>query len=123
MLYASQQREFCIPKNASTLTGRGVLHVPLPPAPAGAGRRKQATVPISDITNQAKTRKGPPCSVCETLTSLPQPEADALRSLLEDPTWRYTTLSDELRAEGVDLAPFVLSRHARGKCAARVRMR
>ena len=78
---------------------------------------------ISDITAQAKIRKGPPCSVCEVLGSLPQPEADALRELLADPTWRYTTLSQDLLAEGIDLAPFVLSRHARGACVARERLR
>lgn len=78
---------------------------------------------IRDITEQTKIRKGPPCSVCETLGRLPAEEATALRALLTDPTWRYTKLSDELRSEGVDLEPFVLSRHARGKCAARERLR
>jgi hypothetical protein len=78
---------------------------------------------IRDITEQAKLRKGPPCTVCETLADLPEVEAEALRSLLADRTWRYTALSDELRKEGVDLAPYVLSRHAKGACAARERLR
>jgi len=78
---------------------------------------------IRDITEQTKVRKGPPCSVCEVLDTLTGPEAMALRSLLEDPTWRYTTLSDALKAEGIDLAPFVLSRHARGGCQARTKLR
>jgi hypothetical protein len=78
---------------------------------------------IQDITEQTRTRKGPPCSVCETLNTLPGPEAMALRSLLEDPTWRYSALSDALRDEGLELAPFVLSRHAQGKCAAREKLR
>ena len=97
--------------------------MPLPPAPAGAGRRKQAPVAIRDITEQTKTRKGPPCTVCETLDTLPQDEATALTTLLADPTWRYRALSDELRGEGIDLAPFVLSRHAKGQCAARTKLR
>ena len=78
---------------------------------------------ISDITEQTKVRKGPPCTVCETLGRLPQEEAAALRALLADPTWRYTKLSDELAKEGVDLASGVLSWHARGRCAARERLR
>lgn len=78
---------------------------------------------IRDITEQAKVRKGPPCTVCETLDTLPTTEADALRSLLADPTWRYRALSDELAKEGHDLAPFVLSRHAKGQCAARTKLR
>lgn len=79
---------------------------------------------ILDITEQTKQRKGPPCSVCETLERLAGPEAMALRSLLEDPTWRYTELSVELREKAdLDLAPFVLSRHARGACAAREKLR
>lgn len=78
---------------------------------------------IADLTNPAKTKKGPPCSVCETLARLPETEADALRALLSDPAWRYTTLSDELRTEGIELAPFVLSRHARGGCGAREKLR
>lgn len=79
---------------------------------------------ITDITEQAKTRKGPPCSVCETLANLTGPEQQALRSLLEDPTWRYTELSVELREKAdLDLAPHVLSRHARGQCTARERLR
>ena len=49
--------------------------------------------------------------------------ATALRALLADPTWRYTRLSDELAKEGVDIASGVLSWHARGRCAARERLR
>ena len=78
---------------------------------------------IRDITEQTKTRKGPPCTVCETLHRLPAEEATALRSLLADPTWRYTRLSDELAKEGVDIASGVLSWHARGRCAAREKLR
>ena len=78
---------------------------------------------IRDITEQTKIRKGPPCTVCEKLTTLPDVEAAALVTLLSDPTWRYRALSDELAKEGHELAPFVLSRHAKGQCAARVKLR
>lgn len=61
--------------------------------------------------------------MCETLAALPESEAAALKALLADPTWRYTRLSEELRKEGVDLAAHVLSRHARGQCTARERLR
>ena len=78
---------------------------------------------IRDITEQTKVRKGPPCTVCETLERLPAEESTALVVLLSDPTWRYTALSDALREEGVDLTPFMLSRHTKGQCAARSKLR
>lgn len=80
---------------------------------------------ISDIhtTTPAGFLRGPLCYVCNSLASLPQTEADALRGLLADPAWRYQELSDRLAAEGLELSANSLSRHARGRCAAKAKMR
>lgn len=67
--------------------------------------------------------KGPSCSVCILLADLPDGEADALRQLLSDPLWRYSSLADALAAEGHKIAAFTLARHARGQCSAGVKMR
>lgn len=84
---------------------------------------------ISDLVaaaSQTRARKGPPCSVCEALASLPDSEAAALRALLADPTWRYQTLADLLREDEdhpLDLQPYTLSKHAAGRCSAREKLR
>lgn len=80
---------------------------------------------ISDLTATTPSAaiKGPTCTVCQQIASLPDVEAEALVALLSNPTWRYQELSDALDAEGINLAPNSLSRHARGRCAARVKLR
>lgn len=80
---------------------------------------------ISDITARTdeKARKGPPCSVCGLLESLPDTERQALLTLLGDTGWRYSSISRELLAEGYDIADSSLSRHARGDCRARTKLR
>lgn len=76
--------------------------------------------------NQQKVRKGPPCEVCSFIASLDEVNADALRDLLSDNTVRYSVISDALATDPdtpVDLSPNTLSRHARGRCAAREKLR
>lgn len=80
-------------------------------------------MPISEIEPRSKARKGPQCDVCRALDELPESESEALLALLKDPGWQYTLLSDALREQGVDLPHFSLSRHARGQCAARTKLR
>jgi hypothetical protein len=75
------------------------------------------------VVSTEKVRKGPPCSVCEALNRLPEDEAAALVRLLSDPAVRYTELSAALAGEGLDLADGTLSRHARGRCEARTKLR
>lgn len=79
---------------------------------------------ISDLLNRAQTKivKGPPCTVCALLADLPEPEAAALRALLSSRI-PYSELSKGLLEEGVDITPGTLSRHARGLCEARERLR
>lgn len=79
---------------------------------------------IADLVITAdKVRKGPPCTVCEALKSLPTEDAAALTRLLSDPLVRYSELSDALAGEGLDLSAGTLSRHARGRCEARTKLR
>lgn len=77
---------------------------------------------ISSLT-PPKAKKGPTCEVCIVLGNLPPKEAEALRGHLANPEWRYQALSEALESEGIDLAGFTLSRHARGQCGARERLR
>ena len=83
---------------------------------------------ITDILKSEATsfRPGPSCAVCMALETLPPDEAGALRTLLANPAWRYTELSDRLAADPdnpLDINDQTLSRHAKGRCAARERLR
>lgn len=66
------------------------------------------------------------CAVCHALDNIPPDEATALRDLLRNKGVRYSELSEKL-AEDPDtplkLDRDALSRHARGFCAARERLR
>lgn len=81
---------------------------------------------IADL--QAETDKAPwrTCAVCHALATIPPSEAKALNALLANKKMRYTELSDKL-AKDTD-TPLVidadtLSRHARGRCQARQKLR
>ena len=81
---------------------------------------------ISDLTTVepvAEARRGPSCAVCLALDTLPADESTALVALLSNSAWRYQGLSEVLEGEGLDLPAQVLSRHARGRCAARTKLR
>lgn len=78
---------------------------------------------ISDIQAPTPGVPGPACTVCATLASVPADEAKALRALLADPSWRYVELSDRLEDQGYSLPSQSLSRHARGRCLAREKLR
>ena len=65
------------------------------------------------------------CQVCHALASIDPTEADALRSLLRG-KMRYSEISTLIRDDPdtpLDLDPDALSRHARGNCSARERLR
>lgn len=83
---------------------------------------------LVDLAKQASTdaRKGPTCSVCMALAELEPSESAALRSLLSNPRWRYSELSERLRNDPdtpLDLNAHSLARHARGGCSAHEKLR
>jgi hypothetical protein len=85
-------------------------------------------VAISTLPTPAAIRvsHGPTCLVCVALENLSKADATALRGHLANKAWRYTELSDALRADPdtpLDLPPHCLARHARGHCAAREQLR
>lgn len=67
--------------------------------------------------------KGPTCTVCLLMGSLPDTEAAALGQMLADPTWRYSSIAAALGDEGHPVLDQTVSRHARGVCGARKRLR
>lgn len=79
---------------------------------------------LSDAVAQRPV-KGPPCTVCSALETLPASEAAALQLMLTDPEYRYSQISDELAKPdvGIDIAPYTIGNHVRGRCKARVRLR
>lgn len=83
---------------------------------------------IADIaaSKPRQAVKGPTCQVCIELARLPESEAAGLIALLSDPGWRYSELSEQLRADPdtpLDIPATTLARHARGGCAAKVKLR
>lgn len=78
---------------------------------------------IADLAAPSTRSKGPTCSVCLALDTLPDDEAAALRRLLSDRGWRYTELSDALATQGLVLGAHVLARHARGQCQGAEKLR
>lgn len=65
------------------------------------------------------------CQVCHALNSIPDSEAAGLRSLLGG-TKRYSEIAELIAADPdtpLRLDPGALSRHARGRCEAKERLR
>jgi len=83
---------------------------------------------IGDIATRARTEAGPPpwrtCQVCHALATLPEAEAQALRELLAG-RMRYAEIEKALQEDpdAPKLHRDALSRHARGRCDARERLR
>lgn len=82
-------------------------------------------MPLVDVANQAPGTpdKGPTCTACQLQAALPPDEAQALRTMLADPRWRYSALEEVLRTEGYLVGAHTLARHARGMCGARTKIR
>ena len=82
-------------------------------------------MPLSDIdarrAESAATWQT--CATCALLHALPDKEAAVLVDLLSDVTVRYSWLADELHREGHAIDWQALSRHARGRCAAKAKLR
>lgn len=83
---------------------------------------------IADIATSARSasaeRPWRTCQVCHALDDLPDVESEALRELLAG-KMRYSDIEAELAAdsEAPNLHRDALSRHARGRCDAKDRLR
>jgi len=80
---------------------------------------------LSDIAATAPATPWRTCAVCHALSTIPDAEAAGLRSLLAS-GMRYTEMSEALAADDdtpLQLPPDTLSRHARGRCEAREKLR
>jgi len=82
---------------------------------------------IADLASTADTGKAPwrTCQVCHALATIPASEADGLRKLLASGL-RYSQISALIASDPdtpLDLPRDVLSRHARGLCEAREKIR
>lgn len=77
----------------------------------------------------ASLKKGPDCTVCQALEALPKDKAALILGALQNPRWRFTQIaaevaSDESVPEWVrDIQHQTYRRHAKGGCAARVKLR
>jgi hypothetical protein len=83
---------------------------------------------IADLAAKASTDGVPwrTCKVCHALATIPDGEAAGLRALLANPKKRYDEISSEIAADEdtpLQIDRDALSRHARGKCAAREKLR
>lgn len=69
--------------------------------------------------------KGPRCTVCMALDSLPAEDASVLRGWMSDPGWTYVQIADETHADPdtPTLAIAAIRRHATGQCARREYLR
>lgn len=81
---------------------------------------------ISDIVRATNEKLWQKCLVCDALEALPNAEAAALRELLGNGRVRYSDLETDLAADPdypLVIPAQTLSRHARGNCSARERLR
>jgi hypothetical protein len=81
---------------------------------------------IANALNNAPrndNRRGPSCDVCAVLATADPPDAEALRAALTNPQMRYTVIAEALAATDTPLSSSSLSRHARGRCLAKERLR
>jgi hypothetical protein len=80
---------------------------------------------LSDIAKAAKTADPLPwrtCAVCHALATIPPTEAEGLRALLRGKL-RYSEISADDPDTPLQIDKETLSRHARGGCSARERLR
>lgn len=81
---------------------------------------------VSDLI--AKTQNVPwqTCATCHALNVLPDAQAAILTDLLSNTAIKYSELADEISADPdwpVEVDRQSLSRHARGRCSAKVKLR
>lgn len=73
---------------------------------------------LDDLNNseQLRPQLRSKCTVCRLLAELDPAEAEKLEQVLQDPEVPKAGVSRVLKANGFDLRPNTLTRHARGEC-------
>lgn len=81
---------------------------------------------LADKLGPATAVKGPPCGVTQLLERLDRDSPDdaaTLREWLANPEIRYSVISDALAEDGHRLQADTLSRHCRGRCLCKGKLR
>lgn len=82
---------------------------------------------VADLIAKANTVPWQTCAACHAMNSLPDAQAAVLVDLLSNSAIKYSELADEINADPdwpiSDLDRQALSRHARGRCAAKTKLR
>jgi hypothetical protein len=81
---------------------------------------------VSDLIAKANSVPAGSCATCYALATLPPDKAKILLELLSSETIKYSELADEITNDPdwpleIDRQP--LSRHARGTCSAKTKLR
>ena len=64
----------------------------------------------------ARQQKGPRCTMCLLLESLPDADRDALQVALDDESFTHAGIARALRSEGHVFLAITVSRHRRQEC-------
>jgi len=64
----------------------------------------------------ARQQKGPRCTMCCLLESLPNADRDALQAALDDESFSHAGIARALRSEGHTFLSITVSRHRRKEC-------
>lgn len=81
---------------------------------------------VADLSNRTPEAPWRTCAVCHALNGLDVRQREILTAALSNPLVRYSEIEDELATDPafqVELDRQALSRHARGQCAAKAKLR
>lgn len=68
------------------------------------------------LVKQQTTKRGPRCTVCSLLSTLPKSEREALQSALNDKSYTGTSIARALQSEGHNVRSHTLNRHRNKEC-------
>ncbi len=69
------------------------------------------------LENLVLPKKAYPCKVRELAEAMTEKDRAVFLAAVVDPAWPIITLSEELRARGVDISPTPLTKHRRKACS------
>lgn len=75
------------------------------------------TLKAALAAEQAKSRRGPRCTLCEFVDSLTGDDLTALKAALADDAYTSAAIARALRSEGHGFAQSTVMRHRKGECA------